>query len=91
MRIVCPPWAMPTRAYPAPPMWKVGTATMLIECSSRPNIGLATLVNSDMAELTSIAPFGSPVVPEVYSCMATSSGSPEWPGSMGSTSATHAA
>ncbi|GEM_PF-5176118 len=62
-------------------MWKVGSTTRLTEFASMPNMEPATPAKKPMLALVNIAPLGSPVVPEVYSCSATSSGRPRCPGS----------
>lgn len=58
-------------------MWNRGMATRLTVDSSMPKASApASSIMVEMLRLASITPLGSPVVPDVYSCIDTSSGSP---------------
>ena len=78
-----PPRDIPLKAQPLPPMWNSGMATRLTVRSSiskAPPAACSSMTSRFL--LASITPLGTPVVPDVYNCMDTSSGSPSCPGSV---------
>ena len=76
-----PPRDMAHSAHPDPPMWNSGIATRLTVSSPMVNVSPASPMAVARFAFVSMTPLGSPVVPEVYSCMLTSVGAPTWPGS----------
>ena len=56
---------MPTSAHPDPPMWKSGMQTRLIDLSSKPHHEPTNGTSVPRFAFVSMAPLGSPVVPEV--------------------------
>ena len=67
---------MAQSAHPDPPIWKSGIATRLTVSSEILKVLFAAAMAVDRLPLVSMTPFGNPVVPEVYSCMLTSSSVP---------------
>ena len=65
-------------------------ATRLTVSCEIPKVSPAAPIAVDRLALVNMTPFGRPVVPEVYSCMLTSSGVPMWPGSSAGHPSIHA-
>ena len=59
---------VPTVARPAPPIWNSGIALIQVSAVSSPNPArrVARSYAADIPPCVSIAPFGTPVVPDVY-------------------------
>ena len=84
-----PPRDMPHSAQPEPPMWNSGMATRLTVSAVMLKVWPASDTAVERLALVSMTPLGSPVVPEVYSCMLTSSGRPTCPGSASAHPSSH--
>ena len=67
-----PPRDMAHSAHPEPPMWNSGIATRLTVSSPMTKVCPASPIAVARLAFVSMTPLGSPVVPEVYSCMLTS-------------------
>ena len=66
-------------------------ATRLTVSASMLNVPAASPMAVARLALVSMTPLGNPVVPDVYNCIDTSSGTPTWPGSTGARSASQSA
>src|SRR5215207_7792563 len=74
--IVTPPTAMHCNAQLKPLTWNNGIATIATLSTSKPNVGTPARVCAISERWVSIAPFGKPVVPDVYICRKQSPTSP---------------
>ena len=67
VKTVCAPLAIPANAQPLPVMWNSGIATRFTADESNFQASRPVLIVARKLEFVSSTPFGSPVVPEVYS------------------------
>ena len=64
-----------------PPMWNMGSGVRLTDRESNSHTSALRYAAARLRCVVS-TPFGSPVVPDVYICTATSLAAPRWPGSV---------